>query len=103
MGRELEIFLDAGIGWRTPTANPSAILLTHAHSDHILALPSLLRCGSADPAVFVPHEHFNGIREMCRMTWGVKGPDGTSRVGKREDVDGLPTRDAGIRIGAEQL
>ena len=46
------------VGWKDPTSNPEAILVTHGHIDHCNALPMLLRCGDSDPAVVrppVPH------------------------------------------------
>lgn len=55
------------------------------HIDHINALPMLLRTPS-DPAVFVPREHLNEVREFTRMSWGIKGEDGTERAGTRIDV-----------------
>jgi len=87
---ELNIFLDAGVGWRSDTANPDAILVTHGHIDHINALPMLLRCGTARPYVFVPRRHANNVREMCRMTWAVKAPDGSASAGRRADVEDVP-------------
>lgn len=87
---ELGLYLDAGVGWRNPTVNPEAILVTHGHIDHINALPMLLRCGDADPAVFVPLEHVNNVREMTRMTWSVKREDSTPGAGARDDFTDMP-------------
>jgi len=105
---EPRIFLDAGVGWRSPTSTPLAILVTHGHIDHVNALPMLLRC-NGDPAVFVPREHLNGVRELCRMTWAVKRRDGSAAAGQREDLEapaaveawpgrlGLPVEELGLR------
>jgi len=90
---EARIFLDAGVGWRNPTSTPLAILVTHGHIDHVNALPLLLRC-NGDPAVFVPREHLNGVREMCRMTWAVKRIDGSEAAGRRADLEPAPVADA---------
>mmetsp|Transcript_77440 Transcript_77440/g.173325 ORF Transcript_77440/g.173325 Transcript_77440/m.173325 type:complete len:477 (-) Transcript_77440:197-1627(-) len=110
---EPRIFLDAGVGWRNPTSTPVAILVTHGHIDHVNALPLLLRC-NGDPAVFVPREHLNGVREMCRMTWAVKRPDGSKGAGERADVEaggvaemqvgqlGVPVDKLGLRDPAPQ-
>ncbi|CAD7959910.1 unnamed protein product [Amoebophrya sp. A25] len=87
---ELNIFLDAGVGWKVDTPNPEAILVTHGHIDHINALPMLLRCGPATPYVFVPRLHLNNVREMCRMTWSVKMPDASEASGVRRDVEIVP-------------
>lgn len=86
MIEEPRLFLDAGVGWRSPTSTPAAVFVTHGHIDHINALPMLLRC-NGDPLVFVPREHLNGVREMCRMTWSVKRTDGSTGAGQREDLE----------------
>lgn len=105
---ESKIFLDAGVAWRSPTSTPLAILVTHGHIDHVNALPMLLRC-NGDPAVFVPQDHLNGVREMCRMTWSVKRRDGTRGAGQRQDLEppvvgephsravGIPAEEVGLR------
>mmetsp|Transcript_72427 Transcript_72427/g.223803 ORF Transcript_72427/g.223803 Transcript_72427/m.223803 type:complete len:465 (-) Transcript_72427:116-1510(-) len=100
---EARIFLDAGVGWRDPTSTPVAILVTHGHIDHVNALPLLLRC-NGDPAVFVPRDHLNGVREMCRMTWAVKRRDGSDAAGRRTDLESAPLASAGPgRLGSTVL
>ena len=55
----------------------------------------LLRTAS-DPAVFVPRQHLNGAREFARMSWGIKGEDGSVRAGMRSDA-ALPPPPPGSR------
>jgi len=84
---ELKIFLDAGVGWKDTSTNPEAILVTHAHIDHINALPMLLRCvDSAMPACFIPLEHVNSAREMWRISLICKREDGLEGVGGPVDL-----------------
>ena len=88
---EPKVFLDAGVAFKTTTnGNSNAILVTHTHIDHINALQFLLRTPS-DPAVLIPRQHLNQIREYTRLSWGIKGEDGSKRAGTRVDVEHGPT------------
>lgn len=90
---EPRIYLDAGIGRREAIdRGTNAILVTHTHIDHIGALPLLFRVNSnIDTAIVVPREHLNNCREFGRMSFGIKGEDGSVRAGQRQDVELKPT------------
>jgi hypothetical protein len=101
---EPRIFLDAGVGFHNPSnGNSNAILITHTHIDHMNALPMLLRVGSSDPAVLVPRAHVNGLREFSRLSWGIKGKDGTGRAGVRVDQELKPVPAVGVVVDAEAV
>lgn len=102
---EPKIFLDAGVGPRDPDGNCNAILITHTHIDHINALPLLARIKSSDggPAIVVPRGHVNNVREFTRLSWGIKGVDGTERAGERVDTEMKPIPPPGQIVSCDDV
>lgn len=72
--KELNMFFDAGVAWKSENVNPSVIAVTHTHIDHCNALPMLLRT-EASPVILAPRNHLPALKEMAAMTWSVKKAD----------------------------
>lgn len=102
---EPKIYLDAGVGLRNATnGSCHAILITHTHIDHINALPLLARVGpTCDPAIVVPRAHVNNVREFTRLSWGIKGEDGSDRAGQRVDLALKPQAPHGVTLPVDQV
>ena len=56
--------------------------------------------GNADPAMVVPREHVQGAREYARMSFAIKGEDGSERAGQRTDVELKPIPKPGVVVNA---